>query len=100
MSWNDEHCLRVIHRVISGARLEPNEVEDAVEYLAERTPPFLEGDVEFVRRLEDFDAYFDGFDMSVETAWHWRMREILAGEYQLSELPDHVREIAQELYYR
>lgn len=100
MSYDHKHCLRVLKRIAEGVRTEPNEVEDAVEYLTLQSTPFVEGDEVFLRGLAMFAGYFDGFDMSVEIAWQWHMDEILAGIYPLSDLPDHVRDIAKELYYK
>lgn len=100
MSYDSAHCLRVIRRIAAGARTEINEVEDAVEYLTLQSPPLVEGDQDFVRNLAVFARYFGGYNMNGEDAWQWHMGEILAGAYPLESLPDHVRSIAKELYYK
>lgn len=34
-----------------------------------------------------------------DSTWHWHAEAISKGEYPLEQLPEHVRELARELYY-
>jgi hypothetical protein len=36
----------------------------------------------------------------VDSSWRWEMVSIAQGEYPLEKLPDHVRDLAQVLYYQ
>jgi len=37
--------------------------------------------------------------VTAEASWWWRAQDIARGEYPLERLPEHVRELARELYY-
>jgi hypothetical protein len=38
-------------------------------------------------------------DIKEGDAWYWHIASIVKGEYPLDKLPEHVREVAKELYY-
>ncbi len=74
------------------------EQEMLVEILDELDGKFPEFDQELVRKFSILDHLFGGSDLS-ESSWRFFPLEVSTGEYPLENLPDHVREIAKELYY-
>ena len=60
-------------------------------------PP--EFDQEFVRSMKYLTHLFGGWELTDES-WRYHIKEIVNGVYPLEKLPDHVRDLAVELYYK
>ncbi|EMP80045.1 hypothetical protein LEP1GSC162_0721 [Leptospira santarosai str. CBC1531] len=52
-----------------------------------------------VRKAKNLSHLFGGQDLS-ESSWRFYLKEISSGTFSLKKLPEHVREIANELYYK
>lgn len=55
-------------------------------------------DIEWMKAIGDIYGY--GFSGSSQMdTWRWDVSAIASGRYPLDKLPDHVRDIAEALYY-
>ncbi|WP_036060449.1 hypothetical protein [Leptospira weilii] len=75
------------------------EQEMIVEILEDLQGEIPEVDQVLVRKFKVLDHLFGGSDLS-ESSWRFFPLEVSTGKYPLENLPDHVREIAKELYYK
>jgi hypothetical protein len=55
-------------------------------------------DQEYVKHMKELKHLFGGCDLS-EESWRFFAKDIAEGKFPLKKLPDHVRDLAQELYY-
>jgi hypothetical protein len=65
-------------------------------------PAVVDDDVqEAERTMVKFARYAQGDPLVPYTGkeWYRHLREIAAGEYPLDQLPEHVRDLAEKLYY-
>ncbi len=75
------------------------EIRDDIE----ETDEVKEQDKRFIRAGKVFaeegclnDEYFD---IAGDDVWYWNIARIVEGHYPLKKIPEHVREIAREMYY-
>ncbi len=76
-----------------------SEVTSAVETLAGLKGYYPDLDKEYIKRAKQFGEYLEDDDVYGEGWPHWAP-EIANGEYPLKKLPDHIRDLAEELYYK
>ncbi|WP_032917316.1 hypothetical protein [Leptospira santarosai] len=75
------------------------EQEILVEIIEDYDGQYPEFDQELVRKAKNLSHLFGGQDLS-ESSWRFYLKEISSGKFSLKKLPEHVREIANELYYK
>ncbi|EMJ63446.1 MULTISPECIES: hypothetical protein [Leptospira] len=91
-----ERILKLIETVEGGS---VEEQEMIVQILDEIDGKFEDCDANLVRKFSLLSHLFGGMDLS-ESSWRFFPDEISSGKYPLEKLPEHVREIAKELYYK
>ncbi|EMM77286.1 hypothetical protein LEP1GSC040_2570 [Leptospira santarosai str. 2000030832] len=70
-----------------------------VEIIEDYDGQYPEFDQDLVRKATNLSHLFGGQDLS-ESSWRFYLKEISLGKFSLKELPEYVREIAKELYYK
>ncbi|WP_061285742.1 hypothetical protein [Leptospira interrogans] len=88
--------LKLIEFVDNGS---VEEQEMLVQILDEIDGKFEDCDVNLVRKFSKLSHLFGGMDLT-ESSWRFFPLEISSGKYPLDKLPEYVREIAKELYYK
>ncbi|WP_017852015.1 hypothetical protein ACO1KB_19210 [Leptospira interrogans serovar Szwajizak] len=91
-----ERILKLIETVEDG---NVEEQEMIVQVLDEIDGKFEDCDMNLVRKFSLLIHLFGGMDLT-ESSWRFFPLEISSGKYPLENLPEHVREIAKELYYK
>ncbi|MGJ4785655.1 hypothetical protein ACQV5J_16190 [Leptospira interrogans] len=93
---NYERVSKLVETVESGC---VEEQEMLVEILDDLDGKYPEFDQELVRKAQILSHLFGGQDLS-ESSWRFFLFEISEGKFPLENLPEHVREVAKELYYK
>ncbi|EKR98420.1 hypothetical protein LEP1GSC125_1846 [Leptospira mayottensis 200901122] len=70
-----------------------------VEMMDDLDGQYPEFDQGLIRKAENLSHLFGGMDLT-ESSWRFYLNEISSGKFPLEKLPEHVREIAKELYYK
>ncbi|MDI7157196.1 hypothetical protein QMM53_11670 [Leptospira santarosai] len=91
-----ERVLKLIEVVEDGS---VEEQEMLVQILDELNGKFEDCDANLVRKFSALSHLFGGMDLS-ESSWRYFPNEVSSGKFPLEKLPEHVREIAKELYYK
>ncbi|TGK23425.1 hypothetical protein [Leptospira stimsonii] len=91
-----ERILKLIEFVENGS---VEEQEMLIQILDELNGKFEDCDANLVRKFSILSHLFGGMDLS-ESSWRFFPSEISSGKYPLENLPEYVREIAKELYYK
>ncbi|KAA1291787.1 hypothetical protein [Leptospira interrogans] len=91
-----DRVLKLIEFVDNGS---VEEQEMLVQILDELNGKFEDCDVNLVRKFSSLSHLFGGMDLS-ESSWRYFPSEISSGKYPLDKIPEYVREIAKELYYK
>lgn len=76
---------------------EAGEITTILLYLDDRKDEEL--DQLLVKNLSNIFVGDGNIYPRTDSTWRWYGEEILEGEYPLENLPEHVRDIAKELYY-
>ncbi|WP_061219118.1 hypothetical protein [Leptospira weilii] len=92
----NERILKLLETVEDGG---VEEQEMLISIIDEANGKFEECDVNLVRKFSSLIHLFGGMDLT-ESSWRFFPLEIASGKYPLEKLPEHVREIAKELYYK
>ena len=78
---------------------EPDEISNALDIMDALKDDEL--DILLIRSLKE--TFIDKGDQQIfprlDDTWRWYGEDILNSEYPLDKLPDHVRDLAKELYY-
>ncbi|MBW0432280.1 hypothetical protein HGB47_01480 [Leptospira yasudae] len=88
--------LKLIEFVENGS---VEEQEMLIQILDELNGKFEDCDVNLVRKFSILSHLFGGMDLS-ESSWRYFPNEVSSGNFPLEKLPEYVREIAKELYYK
>lgn len=97
----EEVTLRVVKRVGNGDFLE-TEFADILMHLDKIISfngMYLEIDIEFVKGIKHFLDFINIYEAFPDSHWVEHAQSIYEGKYPLEKLPEHVRELAKELYY-
>lgn len=58
-----------------------------------------EQDIRYLKNGKMFAEWLTEDDLDLGKYWYWYIADIVKGIYPLEKLPDHVRDIAKNLYY-
>lgn len=61
-------------------------------------PLVLEGDKNFIESVERIQSYTT-IEERKNPEWFYHSKDILWGRYPLEKIPEHIRQLAKELYY-
>ena len=60
----------------------------------------IPADITLIKVMADLEKHNYEEYVFKGCSWRWHWAEIIRGEYPLEKLPDHVRDLAQVLYYQ
>jgi hypothetical protein len=78
-------------------KLDPLEIDFIVYKIIKN--PIRENEIEFIRKAKSISAIYENHDIPDVDHWAYHSKEISAGKYPLELLPEHLRPLAQKLYY-
>ncbi|EKO32764.1 hypothetical protein [Leptospira santarosai] len=93
---NYERVSKLLSTIEAGC---VEEQEMLIEFLEDFDEQYFEFDRELIRKAKNLSHLFGGQDLS-KSSWRFYLKEISSGTFPLEKLPEHVREIAKELYYK
>ncbi|EKN89812.1 hypothetical protein LEP1GSC034_1013 [Leptospira interrogans str. 2003000735] len=91
-----DRALKLIATIEDGS---VEEQEMLIQFLDDIDGKFEDCDMNLVRKFSILSHLFGGMDLS-ESSWRFFPLEISSGKYPLDKLPEYVRGIAKELYYK
>ncbi len=89
----------LIRDIDAGFPLDHSEVTNLVDIITDLKGYYKDLDREYIKRAKQIGEHLDGDDVFGED-WPHFAPEIAAGTYPLEKLPEHIRDLAQELYYK
>jgi hypothetical protein len=87
------HAFSLMDRI----QLDPLEIDFIVYKVIK--DPIRENEIEFIKKAKSISVIHENHYIPEVDHWAYHSKEIANGKYPLELLPEHVRSLAQDLYY-